>query len=56
MRARRQQPHPHALAWGFFYREKVTRYFTVNIYVKIRKSLCENTVDLVDLQNTLDWS
>ena len=30
------------------------------IYVKTRKSRCENTldleVDLVDLQNTLDWS
>ena len=44
----------HAL--GFFYTKKGHQIFTVNLCDKRGNHGVKNTVDLIDLQNTLDWS
>jgi hypothetical protein len=45
-----------ARALGFFYRKKVTRYYFLKNCDKRAHRGVKNTLDLVDLQNTLDWS
>ena len=46
-----EEPTP----WGFFTGKRSPDILPL-IYAKIRKSRCENRVNLEDLQNTFDWS